>query len=188
MTKHQVVFLELIEGEKSFTANVDVRLVIEPNMGPSTLVVSMTVGDRTIAALRLPEPPNILNLFRLFQFVTMIRKVNVDETPLLAEAIHVGALPQGRERKRFRKNVREAFETVRSFIPNEKDVLQALAHCHEFGIAVDTVSLSALAAEGRFTVTPELEASGVMPPIAYRARRVGSSADRSVVRHSRFVR
>lgn len=171
LIKSQSISIELVEGDKSSNVNVDVRLAIEANMSPPQIVVEITHRDRAISMLRLPEPPNVLKLFRLYEFVTRIQKINVVETELLSQAIHEGALPQGRQFKKFRKSVGQAFEFARSFVPNGKDVLQALAHCHEFGIAVDTESLSALAAEGRFIVTRELEASGVMPPTAYRGRR-----------------
>ncbi|MES2997217.1 MAG: hypothetical protein V4733_10450 [Verrucomicrobiota bacterium] len=165
----QSVAIDIVGGPR-VSQECIVRLAIEQFEAGPTLAVTLMQGEDVVACWPQKEVADVLQIFRLFRLVSDIRIINREHLQPLLSYVCAGELPTGNANRRFRKGIRHLFSAAMAYVPSPNDVCQALLHCKEFKIAVDTDSLSALAAAGRFDVTKELAAQGVVPGNLYRAR------------------
>lgn len=166
----QDVHLEIFGGPPATSHQCAVRVAIETIQGDSTLAVTLVREGKIVVYWPHGEQADVLQIFRLHRFIAGMRSIKHEYLEHLLTYVREAELPAGNAHKRFRKHSRQAFSAAMAHVPSPNDVLQALLHCREFGIHADTESLSALAAEGRFDVTSQLRAEGVIPGGQYRAR------------------
>lgn len=108
--------------------------------------------------------PDLLSVYKFHQLLTAIPFLPLDGPHL----IELYAVVNGREeilrekrRRRIQKRFGEQIAAVANVVPSAESVLQALAMVREFGIELNTESLTRLAVEKRFRLTPQLLQSGV---------------------------
>jgi hypothetical protein len=172
---HQViqresVTIDMIDDRGSSTKRLDVRIAIEHVDHVPTLAVTLAEGSTVVMQWPLGESADVLQIFRLFRLLVGMQKINVRYLPNLLRFIRNGSLPPGKNTKKLRRHIGHPFRKAIGYIPTPKDVLGVMIPCREHAIVADTASLTALAARGRFEVTAELKAQGVMDAKDYKAR------------------
>lgn len=172
--RRESVRIELIgaQGPSTKKLDVDVRIAVEHFEGAPMLAVTLAQDSNVIVYWPAGESADVLEVFRLFRLIVGMKKIKMNHLPNLLRYIRNGSLPSGKRMKTLRRHIGKTFEKAVAYIPTPKEVLGIMIPCREHAIVPDTASLTALAAEGRFEVTAELKAQGVMDAESHKARSI----------------
>lgn len=144
--------------------------------------------------------PSVLEAYQFHQLLTAIPYLPLDGMHLQELFVLMCGKADCLSAKRLRRMERrfgEQLRNVQAMIPSAESMLQALAQAHEFKVPIETESLTRLAAEGKFAITPELMQSGVESVESFRQRqleidemftRIGGPLAMVCARHGRLAK